>query len=293
MGASPSGPAAAPDGPLRGRRLVVTRSSAAADGLAERLAKLGADVRVVPLIATGPPADGGRALEAAMADAVAGAVTWVVVSSPAGAHRVVDVLAGRPLAARVCAVGPGTAAVLEEAGLSVDLVPGRHVGEGVVEAFSDAPAAGARLVVARAAVARDIVPAGLAAKGWEVQVVEAYRTERVAVGADTLGEVSGADAVTLTSSSIAEAFADLFATGPETAAPPVVCIGPVTAATARQRGLDCLAVADPHSLDGLVDAIVTALGRPGSPGEAPGDPEEALEEAPGDGPEEGPAETGS
>lgn len=268
--------------PLRGRRLVVTRAATESRRLAERLVALGADVAEVPLITSAPPADDGRALDAAMADAVAGRIDWVVVSSPTGARRVVASLEGRTLAARVCAVGPGTAGVLEEAGVPVELVPERYVGEGLADAFPDASpqspddrrstdtadssgGTGAsaspqgRVAIVRAAVARDVVPDRLAAKGWDVQVVEAYRTVPAPVDADGVEALRGADLATLTSSSTAEALADLVANHPGVEAPPVVCIGPVTAATASSRGLRSVAVAEPHSLDGLVAAVVAAL----------------------------------
>jgi uroporphyrinogen-III synthase len=284
----PSSPSPPPTsaGPLRGRRVVVTRAAAVSGPLVERLAGLGAEVQVVALIASAPPADGGAALTAAVGDVVAGHYEWLVVSSPTGARRVVEALDGRTPAASVCAVGPGTATILEAAGVAVDLMPGRHVGEGLVVAFPDAPvgpsapegpsarggqgAAGSgRVVVVRAAVARNVVPDGLGAKGWEVDVVEAYRTVVAPVDAAGVAALSAADVVTLTSSSTADALADVAAsTG--VVPGPVACIGPVTAATATARGLDCVAVADPHSLDGLVDAVVAAVGRPvDAPG--PGD----------------------
>lgn len=272
----PSSPSPPPTsaGPLRGRRVVVTRAAAVSGPLVERLAGLGAEVQVVALIASAPPADGGAALTAAVGDVVAGHYEWLVVSSPTGARRVVEALDGRTPAASVCAVGPGTATILEAAGVAVDLMPGRHVGEGLVVAFPDArgeqgAAGSGRVVVVRAAVARNVVPDGLGAKGWEVDVVEAYRTVVAPVDAAGVAALSAADVVTLTSSSTADALADVAAsTG--VVPGPVACIGPVTAATATARGLDCVAVADPHSLDGLVDAVVAAVGRPvDAPG--PGD----------------------
>lgn len=271
MADSPTVPPAADGSPLRGRRVVVTRAATESRRLVERLAALGAEVAEVPLITSAPPSDGGRALDAAVAEAVAGTVDWVVVSSPTGARRVVASLEGRTLAARVCAIGPGTAQVLEDASVPVALVPERHVGEGLAEAFPDAPPASTggtdaalnqrgRVVIVRAAVARDVVPERLGAKGWQVQVVEAYRTVPADVDVEEVEALRGADLATLTSSSTADALADLVASRPGIEVPPVVCIGPVTAATARSRGLRSLAVAEPHSLDGLVAAVLDALG---------------------------------
>lgn len=278
-GAAGGGPPGA-TGPLGGRRVVVTRRAAESERLAERLAALGAVVDEVPLIDTAPPADDGRALAGAVERLVDGGFEWLVVSSPAGARHLAEALGGRRPQVKVCAVGPGTASVLEAAGVPVDLVPARHVGEGLVAGFPAATpptgdGAGAahgprRVAVVRAGVGRDVVPEGLAARGWQVEVVEAYRTVPAPVDPGGVAALAAADAATLTSSSTADALADLMARHPALTAPPVVCIGPVTAATASGRGLECLAVADPHSLDGLVDAVVAVLG-PSDGASVPGD----------------------
>ena len=90
--------------------------------------------------------------------------------------------------------------------------------------------------------------------------MEAYRTVVVAPDAADVAALAAADVVTLTSSSTADALADLVdATGGLTS-PPAVCIGPVTAATAESRGLRCVAVAEPHDLDGLVAVVVDVVG---------------------------------
>jgi uroporphyrinogen-III synthase len=118
------------------------------------------------------------------------------------------------------------------------------------------------VLFARAEVARDVLSDGLAAKGWTVDVVDAYRTVRVDYDDDTRRRVSAADAVTFTSSSSARHFVQAMG-GSDVAAdsaPPVVaCIGPVTAGTARDLGLDVTTQAEVHSIDGLVKSVVDAL----------------------------------
>jgi uroporphyrinogen-III synthase len=158
------------------------------------------------------------------------------------------------------------------AGVTVDVVADRHVAEGIVEVFAAGVHAGvragvqpgARILLPQAAAARDVVATELGAMGWTVDVVEAYRTVPVDVDDRSRQAIAGADAVTLTSSSTVEQF--VAAVGIDLAPPVVACIGPVTAATAQRLGLPGIAVADPHSLDGLVDVVVRALGPPdGSP----------------------------
>ncbi|MCB0964941.1 MAG: uroporphyrinogen-III C-methyltransferase, partial [Acidimicrobiales bacterium] len=261
--------------PLLGRRIVVTRARAQASSLVARLRELGAEVVEAPAIAIDDPDDGGAALRAALDDLAA--VDWLVLTSPNGVRRTFEhlpdarVLAGTSVAA----IGPGTAAALAERRIVADLVPEAFVAESLLEAFPDAPPGGGRVLVARAAVARDVLPEGLAAKGWTVDVVAAYRTRAVALDDATREAVAGADAVTFTSSSTVANLID--AVGADRVPPTVVAIGPITSATARDAGLAVAAEADPHTIDGLVDAVLAALadrgGDPDGDGGVPDSPD--------------------
>ena len=240
--------------PLFGRRIVVTRARTQASSLVARLRELGAAPIELPVIAVEDPDDGG----AALADGAARVSTydWLVLTSANGATRLLDRLHdARDLGGvRVAAIGPGTADVLRAANVVPDLVPERFVGEGLVEAFPDPPAGGGRVLVARAAVARDVVPDGLRAAGWHVDVVDAYRTVTAALTAEQLAAAATADLVTFTSSSTVDRFVE--AVGVDRVPPLVASIGPVTSATARDHGLTVDVEATEATVDGLVAAIV-------------------------------------
>ncbi len=240
--------------PLFGRRVVVTRTRTQASSLVARLCDLGAAPVEIPAIEIVDPDDGG----AALADAVErlGIYDWVVLTSPNGAERfLAELYDARDLGGiGIAAIGPGTAATVAAANLVADLVPERYVAEGLLDAFPDPPEGGGRVLVARAAEARDVLPDGLRAAGWEVDVVQVYRTVAAEITDDHRQQVGSADVVTFTSSSTVARFVEAFGTD---AVPPVVaCIGPITAETARDHGLDVAVVADVHSIDGLVDALV-------------------------------------
>jgi uroporphyrinogen-III synthase len=237
--------------PLAGRTVVVTRAAAAVGALAERLRDLGGDVVELPTIVAVDPPDGGSALQAACAEI--DRYEWVVVTSPEGARRIA---AAGCRAVRVAAVGPGTAAVAEEAGLHVEVVAARSIAEGLLDVFPPPSAPGERVLVAQAAGARPVLVAGLVERGFAVDSVVAYETVTPA----TSPPFDGADAITFTSGSTVEGF---IALGGLAKLPPVVvCIGPVTAAVAASHGVAVTAVADPHTLDGLVAALVDALSVP-------------------------------
>jgi uroporphyrinogen III methyltransferase/synthase len=244
--------------PLFGRRVVVTRAREQAGELVTRLQAQGAATVEVPAIEIRDPADGGAALAAAV-DRL-GAYDWVVLTSSNGARRLLGAVrdGGRDArafaGARLAAIGPGTAEALAGANLAVDLVPLRFVAESLLDALPAPGATGGRLLLVRAAVARDVLPEGLRDKGWEVDVVEAYRTEQAPLAEEQAAAVAAADIVTFTSSSTVDNFLAAMRGRP---IPPVVAaIGPITAATAREHGLAVDVEAEVHTIDGLVDALV-------------------------------------
>jgi len=251
--------------PLLGRRVVVTRTRSQASALSSRLRQAGADPVELPLIEIADPSDGGEGLRRAIAELPS--TDWVVLTSPNGAERFLAGLGdARQLGGvALAAIGPATADVLRAGNLVADLVPEEFVAESLVDAFPVAPATGGRVTLARAREARDVVPDGLAAKGWTVEVVEAYQTVPAAVDDAGRAVLAGADAITFTSSSTVDHFVTAF--GAAAAPPLVACIGPVTAATARRHGLVVDVEADVHTIAGLVDALVAAVAPP-TPGPA-------------------------
>ena len=128
-----------------------------------------------------------------------------------------------------------------------------------------------RALIARAAVARDVLPDGLREAGWEVDVVEAYRTKGVEVSAAARAEIASSDVITFASPSAVEQFAKAGLVSEVTTAdgktdaegktgarrpnPIVACIGPVTADAARRLGLDVAVEAAEHTAVGLTEAL--------------------------------------
>src|SRR5262249_29984302 len=134
-----------------------------------------------------------------------------------------------------------------------DVVPQRFVAEGLVEALADL--AVDRVLVARAAEARDVLVNALRERGAEGDVVALYRTVAEPLSQSQLDPIGRADYGTFTSSStvrfLFEALGD--GLGPDTR---LVSIGPVTSAALRERGREPDVEADQHEIDGLVRALV-------------------------------------
>jgi uroporphyrinogen III methyltransferase/synthase len=245
--------------PLFGRTIVVTRAREQASVLSARLEDLGAEVLELPAIEIAP-------LAFTLPDLAR--FGWLVFTSANGVRAFFDDglapagLDARALAGlRIAAIGPGTDRALARRGLHADLVPEQFVAESLLDAFPDPSAAGERVLLARAEVARDAMPDGLAARGYEVEVLPVYETRPATPDPALLARVADGrfDAVTFTSSSTVDNFCAQVPTLPDPF-PLVVSIGPITSATARERGLRVDAEADPHTIDGLVSTLLSAFG---------------------------------
>jgi uroporphyrinogen III methyltransferase/synthase len=243
--------------PLFGKRIIVTRSRTQASELAAALLALGAEPIELPAIEIVDPPDGGEALRAAAAGLCAGWYDWLVLTSANGVHRLFAHVPDSRLLAetRIAVIGPGTAAALGRYHVVPDLVPPRFVAESLLDAFP--VGSGGRVLLARASVARAVLPDGLRAMGWSVDVVDAYATVAAQPTAAQLAAAAAADAITFTSSSTVRRYLDV--AGSDRVPSVVACIGPVTAATARELGLKVTVEAQVHTINGLVDALLAGL----------------------------------
>jgi uroporphyrinogen III methyltransferase/synthase len=265
--------------PLFGRRIILTRPRRQAATFAEALEAAGAEVVAFPTIETVPPET-----YAPLDDALrrAAAFDWVVFTSVNGVQAFMERL--RHLdgdirewhRTRFAAIGPQTARALTDLGVRVAVLPDEFVAEAVVAALQSAGVTGGRVLLPRAARARDVLPRELTRLGATVEEVAAYQTVRPAQGDTeairTLLDRGRVDLVTFTSSSTVHNFADTFGadTGRLLAHTAVGCIGPVTAATARGYGLAVAVQPDAYTIPAFADAIVTycrtAPRRPRRPG---------------------------
>ena len=259
--------------PLQGKRIAVTRAEEQSIGLLARLNLLGAATVVCPAIAIIPPAD------FAALDAAIGRLSeydWLIVTSANGVRALLDRMAALGQSAvslahlAIGAIGPATADALAERGLQAHFMPSAYVAESILAEIGDL--AGKRILLPRADIARATLAVGLRAMGATVDEIAAYRTVPGS-GARELAGVLRAktlDAITFTSSSTVRYMLE----GLEQAgisrdearmllnATAVVCIGPITAATASEYGLRVDAVAHQYTADGVVDALVEWFAQP-------------------------------
>ncbi|HXN47777.1 MAG TPA: uroporphyrinogen-III synthase [Bryobacteraceae bacterium] len=248
---------------LAGKRIVITRARGQGGDLAAALEELGAEVIEFPTIEIQPAADYGP-LDEALSRIES--YDWLIFTSANGVRFFLGrlTLAGLNIdavRAKICAIGPATRTEAENAAFKVALMPDEYVAESLVAAFEGHGLDGKRVLLPRAAVARDVVPAELRLRGATVDVVEAYRTGIPADAHVQAQRIFGSgrrpDWITFTSSSTVTNFMQV-AGAEALAGARVATIGPVTTATARQHGIAVTAEARTFTAAGLVEAIVAA-----------------------------------
>jgi uroporphyrinogen III methyltransferase / synthase len=256
---------------LAGKRIVVTRPRTHAGELARRLSELGAEVIEFPTIAIEPPTDYApmdRAIEQL------NQYDWLFFTSVNGVqsffarlHRL-----GKNSQAldhlKLVAIGPETAGHLEGEGAHVYLVPAKYQAEGILEGLEPAEIGGRRILLPRAAKAREILPETLRQWGASVDVVQAYQTVLPRDYQFGLRELfkKQIDVITFTSSSTVENFMGLLeGEDLKRISQGIIfaCIGPITARTAMDFGLRVDIVSDEYTIPGLVGAIVKFYESPG------------------------------
>jgi len=247
--------------PLFGQRVAVTRAAGQAAELRERLHALGAEVLELPVIAIEPPLDPAPLARAVECIAE---YDWLIFTSVNGVRFFTEALDRsardvRDVRACVCAIGPATRRAVEALHVKVDLMPERYVAESLVAAFAEIELAGKRVLIPRAAVARDVIPLELGRRGARVEVVEAYRNlvpagaeERVRAAFEAGRQPHW---ITFTSSSTVRNFVEL-AGRAALEGVRVASIGPVTSETLRKCGITVDAEAREYTVEGLVQVLL-------------------------------------
>jgi uroporphyrinogen-III synthase len=257
--------------PLAGLRVLVGRARHQASALSTGLEKLGAEVIEIPFIEIRKPLS-YKPLDAALKHIAE--YDWLVLTSVNGVeafsirmkHLRMDGSRLRRL--QIAAIGPSTTSAIENLGLKVAVVPERYIAESVVESLK-ARVKGKRVLLARAKVARDVIPRELRKAGATVDVIEAYETvipksSKTRLRALMKHPRLRPDVITFTSSSTVRNFAELLdlSRAQEHVRARVegihfASIGPVTSATLREFGLDADIEAREYTIPGLIQAIAS------------------------------------
>ncbi len=254
--------------PLSGVRVVVTRARDQASGFANLLRGSGAKVLVCPTIKIIPPRSFAP-LDRAIRNLEA--YDWLIFTSVNGVETfgrrlraLKRKVSGLRTGLRTCAIGPATAERMRAYKIPVGKVSKEYVAESVLDALKSVK--GRRILIPRAAVARDVLPVTLRKRGARVDVVEAYRTKPDPSGLPQLKawlKKSGVDCVTFTSSSTAKNFFALLGTqGQKLLRDPRIkaaSIGPVTTATLKAEGWPPRIVAAKPTTRHLAAAIQRAF----------------------------------
>jgi len=255
---------------LAGRRVLVTRAAHQAGKLSEGLRALGAEPVEVPVIEIQPPAS-FEPFDHALRHLYS--YDWLILTS----GNTVRALGERAAALKIdllsqslhiAAIGQATADAARQLELKVTLMPETYVAEGLVSALGHR-IRGKHVLLARAAIARDVIPEALRKAGATLNVVDAYQNVVPAAAPDQLLSVlaAGVDAATFTSSSSVSHLAQVAGKAKQPfpfLGVPAISIGPITSKTLREFGWPPTTEATIHDIRGLISAVVSHFS-PNSP----------------------------
>jgi len=240
--------------PLKGLRIVVTRSAEQAAEATKRLEALGASVITLPAIAIVPPADSEPLRRAAQA---IDTFDWIIFTSSNAVKALARELATDPrtVRGRVACVGSATAQIADAAGFKTALTPERYTAESLLPCFPT-EMQGHRILIPRSALARDVIPDELRRRGAHVTVVEAYQN---VTPSETLRNApaifeSAPDWVLFASASAVDHICAVIPVA-KLSNSRLASIGPATSAAIRNHGLPVAVEAAPHTAEGLVEAL--------------------------------------
>ena len=290
---------------LFGKRILITRPRGQAEIFVELLEKEGAITIQFPTIETVPP-DSWDALDNAINRL--DTYQWLIFTSANGVRFFMERLKANKKDIRelrgikICAIGPKTAASINSLGIKVDAIPEKYIAEGVIEEMQKYGIKGKKILLPRASVARDILPEELKKMGAEIDVVDTYKTVKPVEKANEIknmlknGEI---DVITFTSSSTVQNFMSYF-----NLPPPllpfgsqgrlqegtkgrsnfnrgddreilkdiiIASIGPITAKTVEEFGLNNAIVSDEHTIERFTEKIIEYFTSPSSPPSKGGD----------------------
>jgi len=250
---------------LAGKRVVITRARSQAGELAQQIEELGGEVLEFPTIEIQPPEDYGP-LDVALQQLQN--YQWIFFTSVNGVDYFLKRLSEwqqdsrRLEGIKVVAIGPETAKRLDKAGIRPFLVPKKYQAEGILEGLTAGEIRGTRILIPRAAKAREILPETLRQWGGSVDVVPVYQTvvpKNNSAELRMLLRENKVDIITFTSSSTVSHFVRIFRNEDlaELMAKTVIaCIGPITGQTVADYGLHADVVSEEYTISGLVKAII-------------------------------------
>jgi len=246
--------------PLFSKRIVVTRAMQQAGTFSHKLAELGADVLELPTIKIIPP-ETYKPLD----DAIEHIDRYdiLILTSVNGVNyffqRIRELKKDLRILSKlkICAIGPATKKAIEDRGLLVDIMPDKYVAESVIEKLKLLEIKGKKFLLARALVARDVIPDEMKKFGGEIDVVPVYRTVKPEDMDERLKSLGKADIITFTSSSTAKNFFDALHDKTLLQGTIFASIGPVTSETIRKCGFEPSIEAKVYTIDGLIDEILS------------------------------------
>ncbi|MBW3588195.1 MAG: uroporphyrinogen-III synthase [Actinobacteria bacterium] len=238
-------------------RVLVLRPEDQGGELASLIEQRGHEAIVIPAIEIVPPSDWGPIDEAL---GRADGFDWIVFTSSNGVRSILERMEETGidksrLPKNIGAIGPGTKAALARHGLEVDWMPTRYTTVAVSEELPDPPAT---VLLVRADIATPVLETRLMQRGFEVERIDAYRTNSINAARIRQAVWDRVDAIALTSASIVRSFLEAIEDRGALEGIQIASIGPATTEALHEAGIEPSVEADPHTAEGLADGLLPA-----------------------------------
>ncbi|ACB84708.1 uroporphyrinogen-III C-methyltransferase [Natranaerobius thermophilus] len=258
--------------PFFNKNILVTRARSQASELSYKISQLGGQPVEFPTIKIEKP-DTYQPLDEAIKKLAE--YNWLVFTSVNGVKHFFNRLENldydcRQLAGlKTCAIGSKTKESLEEKGIKADVVPQEYRAEALIDLMKEQVKSGDRVLIPRAKEAREVLPEALREQGLKVDVITAYETVKDTKDTEKVRKMlkqNELDAITFTSSSTVKNFVEVLELnvglnepGAVLANTHIACIGPITASTCQQYGIEVNSIANEYTIPGLVESLIDNL----------------------------------
>ncbi len=234
--------------PLKDKTILITRSVTQAEDFITQLQNLGAKTITLPLIENTAINHEELKIKVNQAD-----YDWLIFTSVNAVQFFFDVIPVDKVKAKIAAVGSKTAELIQEKGLKIDFTPSKFTAKHLAKEIPVKP--NESILIPRSILATPLLIDILEARKCKVIPIAIYNNNSISYSKEELDKIfsQNVDYITFTSGSIVKSFV---ATGVNLKDEKVICIGPVTAKIAKKANLKVHAIADFHTTEGMIKAIM-------------------------------------
>ncbi len=235
--------------PLKNNTILITRAESQSEDFSEKLQQLGAKTISLPLIKTSP------INQTELSNSYNNTFDWLIFTSVNAAIYFFETIDSKIVQSKIAVVGEKTAQYIQQLGLTINFQPSEFTGKHLANEIPINQ--NEKIFIPRSIVAKNDLVEILENRNCSVTTLSIYDNTAISYTDKELTSLLNCkiDYITFTSGSTVKAFANLNYQLPQTKA---ICIGPETAKIAKQLNIIIAEMANPHTIEGMIDAILLA-----------------------------------